>query len=480
MVSMKRCPACKSLLQTNLSRRQRLQVSFPFKASTILPVPGSIKDLQHAAGAPSSPSSSPPADNRADFKGSNARVNPDKEGSAATKVQRNVLDHLNTADGRTSQSLLGKVADKFAASGTKTSQEYLVYGRMQTLVWQFGARANYTIPESQRRDVLTGKQPPQTADGEDLGVPSRFHTPKAERNATLSAVPDRPSKLLIGSSQDINTNLQSWWFNELGLPPTFSTWSQVTLLLMYLYLVRLRAVSTPPPLPDPLTPSSSSPSSASQPSSKRANNTKVDPEEYRSVISMQQRYLLDHFSHLAEGKMMTSHNIADAGTRGKYLKDLFLQWRGIQAAYDEGLVKGDAVLATAVWRNLFKGASTAVNNGKINPSSGTVNDDKTVTNNIDWTNISTVVAFMRKSIKILSQLSDAQIWAGSLMVRTRAAGEVEEEEKKEEVKVQEGWKREDQQDDYIRDEIEPDEFIIRNVFDLAKDGLGKQRRKSLI
>lgn len=32
-----------------------------------------------------------------------------------------------------------------------------------------------------------------------------------------------------------------------------------------------------------------------------------------------------------------------------------MQWRGLLLAYDEGLIKGDAVLASAIWRNLFKG-----------------------------------------------------------------------------------------------------------------------------
>jgi len=41
-------------------------------------------------------------------------------------------------------------------------------------------------------------------------------------------------------------------------------------------------------------------------------------------------------------------------TRNKYLKDMFIQWRGLLAAYDEGIAKGDAVLASAVWRNVFK------------------------------------------------------------------------------------------------------------------------------
>jgi cytochrome b pre-mRNA-processing protein 3 len=36
-----------------------------------------------------------------------------------------------------------------------------------------------------------------------------------------------------------------------------------------------------------------------------------------------------------------------------YMKDMLEQYHGACAAYDEGLVRGDAVLAAALWRNLF-------------------------------------------------------------------------------------------------------------------------------
>ena len=34
---------------------------------------------------------------------------------------------------------------------------------------------------------------------------------------------------------------------------------------------------------------------------------------------------------------------------------MFVQWRGLIIAYDEGVYKSDAILASAVWRNLYKG-----------------------------------------------------------------------------------------------------------------------------
>lgn len=48
--------------------------------------------------------------------------------------------------------------------------------------------------------------------------------------------------------------------------------------------------------------------------------------------------------------------MTSSALRQRYLKDIFVQWRGLLLAYDEGVIKGDAILASAVWRNLFKGS----------------------------------------------------------------------------------------------------------------------------
>lgn len=57
--------------------------------------------------------------------------------------------------------------------------------------------------------------------------------------------------------------------------------------------------------------------------------------------------------------MHVDHGITSSALRQRYLKDIFVQWRGLLIAYDEGLVKGDGILAAAVWRNLFKGDANA-------------------------------------------------------------------------------------------------------------------------
>lgn len=144
----------------------------------------------------------------------------------------------------------------------------------------------------------------------------------------------------------------AWWFSTLGLPPTFATWSAVAFLHMYALVVRLRTLET------------------------------------TAVFLDYQRYLTEHFSGRAEDKMTLLHNISSRGVRNKYLKDLFLQWRGTLVAYDEGLIKGDAVLAAAIWRNLFRGQE-----------------------DVDWEKVALVVAYLRKAITKLDTLDLSTIIA---------------------------------------------------------------------
>lgn len=106
-----------------------------------------------------------------------------------------------------------------------------------------------------------------------------------------------------------------------------------------------------------------------------------------------QQHLLDHFFADAENKMAVYHNMHTRGVRNKYLKDLFVQWRGLLAAYDEGVFKGDAVLASAIWRNVFK-----------------------ATEDIDIRRLAQIVSFMRRSLQTLDSLPDDQL------VRVKFAG----------------------------------------------------------
>jgi cytochrome b pre-mRNA-processing protein 3 len=135
----------------------------------------------------------------------------------------------------------------------------------------------------------------------------------------------------------------------MGLKPTFSTWSQVTMLHMYLLSARFRCFET-------------------------------------HIAQPWQQHLLDHFFYDAENRMTIEHNMHARGTRNKYLKDLFIQWRGVLAAYDEGLARGDAVLAAAVWRNVFKAKE-----------------------DVDVRAIAQIVSYMRRVLKGLDKASDEDV-----------------------------------------------------------------------
>ncbi|KAI9055672.1 hypothetical protein LZ554_000615 [Drepanopeziza brunnea f. sp. 'monogermtubi'] len=217
-------------------------------------------------------------------------------------------------EGRSKPTLRDTAARKAAAViksslSKSTTETYTAYGATELLYKDCAQQADYTITQAQNED----EEMPKTEDGEDLGVG------------------------------------EGWWLNEAALKPTFSTWSQVTMLHMYLLSVRLRCFPA------------------------------------QSAQTWQQ-HLLDHFFYDAENRMTINHNMHARGTRNKYLKDLFVQWRGLLAAYDEGLVKGDAVLAAAIWRNVYKAKE-----------------------DVDIRVLAQIVSYMRRALKGLDALPDEKI-----------------------------------------------------------------------
>jgi cytochrome b pre-mRNA-processing protein 3 len=150
-----------------------------------------------------------------------------------------------------------------------------------------------------------------------------------------------------------------WWLTAkpkggLGLPVTFNSWAQVLFLHMWLLTARLRCF----------------------------------PEQY---VKDWHQNLLDHFFYAAEDRMATWHGMSARGVRNKNLKDLWTQWRGVQLAYDEGLIRGDAVMATAVWRNLFKA------------------DEK-----VDIQDLGLVTAYVYRELQTLSNLDDMAVTQGKI------------------------------------------------------------------
>jgi cytochrome b pre-mRNA-processing protein 3 len=102
--------------------------------------------------------------------------------------------------------------------------------------------------------------------------------------------------------------------------------------------------------------------------------------------------LTDHFFYVAEERMTSYHAIHSSMMRNRYLKDLFEQYRGLTVAYDQGLVKGDATLATAVWRNVCKGEK-----------------------DVDLQGLAQIVSYMRSVVSNLEKMGDQAIVSGDVV-----------------------------------------------------------------
>ncbi|KAL2842955.1 hypothetical protein BJY01DRAFT_216144 [Aspergillus pseudoustus] len=229
----------------------------------------------------------------------------------ATSLRPQTSTPIFNADARRQRS-----ASLFTRAPGSIGENYVAYGMTQKLFEACNKQGDYKIPQLQEK----GGEVPKTEDGEHIGVGD------------------------------------SWWYKELGLMPTFSTWSQITFLHMYLLTVRLRALPS------------------------------------RDSFQTYSRHLIDHFSHNAEHRMDVLHGLTSRSIRNKFLKDLFIQWRGVLAAYDEGLIKGDAVLGAAVWRNLWKASYTSPDGKEI-----------------DWEKVACVVAYMRRVTLELSKLDEGEL-----------------------------------------------------------------------
>ncbi|KAI0841789.1 ubiquinol-cytochrome C chaperone-domain-containing protein [Hypoxylon sp. FL0890] len=212
-----------------------------------------------------------------------------------------------------SQSTFREAIEKYFR---RKAEPYRVVHATQDIYKACAREALYTIPDKDRKAGTI----PKTAEGEDIGEG------------------------------------KTMWHEDFKLPPTFSTWSQVTMLHMYLVFARLRNLE-------------------------------------RETAQSWQRQLVDHFFFDAEEKMDLTHGISSRGLRHRYLKDLFIQWRGIIAAYDEGVIKGDPVLAAAVWRNVFKARE-----------------------DVDVRTLAAIVSWMRLCLKMLDQIPDESLYYQTLAV----------------------------------------------------------------
>ncbi|KAL4937461.1 hypothetical protein BDV06DRAFT_215886 [Aspergillus oleicola] len=249
---------------------------------------------------------------------SQLRLSEFQSSPARRRQTPSLLHSTNLQSSRPASQLSSRLAKAMLPRRDGAAETYVAYGMTRALFEACARSADYTIPQLKEKD---GKAP-KTEAGEDLGVG------------------------------------EGWWYQGLGLIPTFSTWSQITFLNMYLLTVRLRALPS--------------------------------HESFQTYS----RHLIDHFSHDAEHRMDSLHGLTSRTIRNKFLKDLFIQWRGVLAAYDEGLIKGDAVLGAAVWRNLWKASHTGTNGQEI-----------------EWEKVARVVAYMRRVTSELARMSESEIVA---------------------------------------------------------------------
>ncbi|KAF2675552.1 hypothetical protein BT63DRAFT_41540 [Microthyrium microscopicum] len=142
-----------------------------------------------------------------------------------------------------------------------------------------------------------------------------------------------------------------WWFDALGLPKTFNTWATVCMLHMWMLKVRIRQLP-------------------------------------KKMCDHWSDLLTNHFFWEAERTMDFVHKI-DASDRRKSLEAYSQIWRGTVVAYDEGLIKGDDVLAAAVWRQLFNADA-----------------------NVDPLKIALVTAYVRREVARLGRIEDEVLARG--------------------------------------------------------------------
>lgn len=150
----------------------------------------------------------------------------------------------------------------------------------------------------------------------------------------------------------------TFWYQESGLPPTFQTWFQITQLHLWMIMVRMRALP-------------------------------------KDVGHHYQQQMTNHFFNDAEARLRVVYQIRDGRIIQTYMKDLLLQWRGSVAAYDQALVEGDAVLAAALWRNMY----------------GTRQD-------ADLVCLDRMVEHVRLNLKLLEGVNDEQIQTGRFLFNT--------------------------------------------------------------
>jgi cytochrome b pre-mRNA-processing protein 3 len=139
---------------------------------------------------------------------------------------------------------------------------------------------------------------------------------KAPSQAGLKAPPTMTPASPFAATSSASPATNKFWYADAALPPTFQTWFQITQLHIWMMMVRFRALD-------------------------------------KSLGRHYQQQITNHFFNDAEARLRVVYQIRDGRIIQTYMKDLLLQWRGSIVAYDEALCSSDAVLAAALWRNMY-------------------------------------------------------------------------------------------------------------------------------
>ncbi|TIB62663.1 hypothetical protein E3P77_03803 [Wallemia ichthyophaga] len=168
-----------------------------------------------------------------------------------------------------------------------------------------------------------------------------------------------------------------------NLPPTFNTWFHLTNLHIWLLTVRFRA------LPEPL-----------------------------ARLYIQE--LINHFFIDIESRIRHKFKITQERTVRGYMMAYLDMWRGSGVAYDEGLVRGDAVLAAAFWRNIYsgRGVKEEIDSGdmELSPSGRAVREEEGVHGEAMEVaipiHLNSLVHYTRSELHRLDHLDDDHIRRG--------------------------------------------------------------------
>ena len=222
-----------------------------------------------------------------------------------------------------------KFAKRLREQSGSMMDTYVAYNVTENLLKECSRHGDYKIPQALEKKG----EIPEDESGVHIGVGIGWWYESRPTLSPYLLLPEWQSRFML-----IRT--------ALGLRPSFNNWAQITFIHMFMLQVRFRMLANP-----------------------------------HATTWIQ--HLTNHAFYAAEDRLVVWHKIHSASIRQKYLKDTFAQWRGVLLAYDEGLMKGDAVLAAAIWRNLLSGKE-----------------------DVDFEKLAQITAYMRREIRKLTLASD--------------------------------------------------------------------------